>query len=50
VEENHIVIRSAPESRGGWAEAFRTMREHGEDELLDNEVTATAWDEDEWEW
>jgi antitoxin MazE len=50
VEEDRIVIRSAPEPRGGWEEAFRAMREHDEDELLDNEVAATTWDEDEWEW
>ena len=50
VEEDRIVIRSAAEPRGGWEEAFRAMHERGEDELLDNEVAATAWDEDEWEW
>jgi antitoxin MazE len=51
VEEDRIVIRAAPEPRGGWEEAFRAMVEHGDDALLDDELEAApVWDEDEWEW
>jgi len=46
-----IVIRSVQGARHGWEEAFQTMAERGEDELLDSATPlANEWDEDEWEW
>ncbi len=51
VQENQIVIRSAPAARGGWAEQFQQMAERGEDALLDSDAVAlTSWDETEWAW
>ena len=34
---DHLVIRPATQTRGGWDDAFRQMREHEDDTLLDEE-------------
>ena len=44
-----LVISPARESRAGWAEAFRAMAQHGDDQLID-EAQPTRWDKDEWRW
>ncbi len=49
VREGELVIRSPREVRAGWAEAARSMREHGEDRLLD-QPTRTRFDDEEWRW
>ena len=50
-QDNQIVIRSAKQPRQDWEVAFRSMAEHGDDELLDENLLAqTRWDEDEWQW
>ena len=49
--QDHLVIRPATPARDGWDDAFRRMREHGDDTLLDEEFpSATQWDTTEWEW
>lgn len=49
--QDGIMIRSVQSARYGWDEAFQTMAERGEDELLDSATPlANEWDEDEWEW
>jgi antitoxin MazE len=51
VEDNTIVIRPFTRAREGWADAFKSMAEAGDDELLDEEaVTPSPWDEEDWEW
>jgi antitoxin MazE len=50
VEDGKIVIRSAPERRRGWNEAFRSMAAEGDDFRLDEEVPDGAWSTDEWAW
>lgn len=51
VEENRLVIGPATRPRSGWAEAFKTMAQVGDDKLVDGEVALpTRWEEDEWEW
>lgn len=51
VLQNQIVIRPARQSRQDWEEQFRAMAEHGDDRLLDQEVTSfSGWDEAQWEW
>ena len=51
VEENRLVIRPAFRPRSGWAEAFQSMGEHGDDRLLDGDhPLPTRWERDEWEW
>ncbi|OFX13702.1 MAG: MazE family transcriptional regulator [Armatimonadetes bacterium RBG_16_58_9] len=49
VQKDHLEIRSGKKPRVGWGEQFQAMAERGDDKLID-EVTATAWDEGEWEW
>jgi antitoxin MazE len=51
LQANQIVIRPARRPREGWEQAFQTMAEQHDDQLLDGDVlTTTAWDEDEWVW
>ena len=48
---DHLIIRPARQPRSSWDDAFRHMREHGDDTLLDEgALSATAWDTTEWEW
>ena len=48
---DHLVIRPVTQARGRWDDAFRHMRELGDDALLDEEsMSATQWDTTEWEW
>lgn len=49
VRNDELVIKSTNRSRRGWEEAFQTMAERHDDELLDPN-TATKWDNTEWEW
>ena len=51
LRRDHLVIRPARQPRSGWDDAFRQMREHGDDALLDEaSLTGTEWDASEWEW
>ena len=49
-EGNHLVIRPLAGPRAGWQEAFQAMAETGDDELLDADLVANRWDEEEWQW
>ena len=49
MESDQIVIRPAHRPRHDWDEHFSKMAAHGDDRLLDS-ITATQWDQDEWEW
>ena len=49
VRGNTLVIVPATSPRAGWAEAFRAMAEHGDDQLPD-EPRPTRWDRNEWQW
>jgi antitoxin MazE len=49
VEGDRLTIRRTSQIRAGWDEAFATMAEHQDDRLLD-EMTATDWEQNEWEW
>jgi antitoxin MazE len=49
LQEGAIVITPARQPRAGWAEAARRMSHRAEDWLLE-EPTATAFDEEEWQW
>lgn len=48
VQGDRIVIRAAIKPRAGWEEAFAKMAEQHDDVLLDD-VTATEWEELEWQ-
>ena len=48
---NTLILRSAKKSpRQGWGKAFQVMAEQRDDQLLDMKVSASTWDQDEWEW
>ena len=49
VEGDKLTIRKATKTRSGWDEAFSGMPTQQADLLLD-ELVATDWDRDEWEW
>lgn len=49
VQGDRIVIRAAVKPRAGWEEAFAKMADQHDDVLLDD-VTATEWEELEWQW
>ena len=48
-EPGRIVVRAVRRTREGWADAARTMRERGDDRLLDAPV-ATRFDQEGWRW
>lgn len=51
VEDNRIIIRPVSSPRSGWEDAFRTMAEKGDDELLiPDEKISHSWDEKDWQW
>lgn len=52
VKDKQLVIRPGKRPRENWDEAFRSMAENSDDQLLDAESLATQsrWDEEEWEW
>ena len=50
LQENRIVIKSSKSSRYDWEEQFKTMADQGDDQLLDETVHLSSWDEEDWEW
>ncbi len=51
VDKDQIVIRPVKQAREGWDQAFKTMAERGDDELIiDNGAFLHEWDEQEWQW
>jgi antitoxin component of MazEF toxin-antitoxin module len=51
VSKGSVTIRRPGRARKGWAAAFRQMRQHGDDRLLDGDISSLSqWDENEWEW
>ena len=51
VQDDEIVITTPQKPRAGWEDAFREMAGHGDDKLLDAaSMSATRWDQEEWEW
>ena len=51
VEADALIIKPAYSPRSGWAEAFSSMAQHGDDKLLDEDTAvSTEWDQSEWRW
>jgi antitoxin MazE len=51
VQEAQIIIRPAERPRQRWEKAFRSIAEHADDRLLDEDLTGKShWDRDEWQW
>lgn len=48
-EPGRLVVSAARRVREGWAAAAQTMRERGDDALLDA-GTATRFDRSDWKW
>ena len=44
-----ILIRNAQMPRSGWDEAFKSMAENEDDEILDDSAS-TAFEKKEWQW
>lgn len=49
VEGDSLIIHSVREAREGWGAQFAEMAKNRDDILLD-QVSASQWDEAEWEW
>ena len=50
VQDSQVLIRAMGKPRRGWEDAFRAMAQHGDDCLVDEDLTGrTRWDEEEWE-
>ncbi|MHC0062620.1 AbrB/MazE/SpoVT family DNA-binding domain-containing protein [Nostoc sp. UIC 10890] len=49
IQDCHLIVRAASQSRHGWEEAFATMANQHDDTLLDDAIT-TEWEHLEWEW
>lgn len=50
VRPGEIVIRASGRPRDGWDAAFAAMAAADDDALVDGEIAAGSWDEEEWEW
>ncbi len=52
VQADTLLVRPVRRSaREGWEEQFEHMAAQGDDGLLDGEqLNASSWDEDEWQW
>lgn len=48
VHDHALVIKPISSPRRGWAKAFKTMAENGDDRL--QQWPENRWDEEEWEW
>lgn len=48
VRNNEVIIRPVKKPRHNWEEAFKTMAEKEDDQLI--EFPNSDWDEEEWEW
>ncbi|MBI5549974.1 MAG: AbrB/MazE/SpoVT family DNA-binding domain-containing protein [Desulfobacterales bacterium] len=51
VDKNQIIIRPVKSAREGWDQAFKMMREKGDDApLIDDLSVSNSWDKGEWQW
>lgn len=48
-EPGRLVVSAATQPRAGWAAKARSMRQRGDDVLLD-EATPTRFDATDWRW
>lgn len=51
IRSGKLVLSRARRPREGWDEAFAAMAKRGDDRLVDGEqLDASSWDDEEWEW
>jgi len=47
---DQLIVRLPHLPRQNWEEHFKAMAQAGDDQLLDESISSTEWDEQEWEW
>ncbi len=51
VEDGVILLRGADNKpRQVWDDAFKKMSQRSDDQLLEQEMLATQWEDSEWQW
>ena len=51
VQSSQLVVRPVIKSaREGWDEKFQQMASREDDKMLDETVSTSQWDEEEWQW
>ena len=50
VQDDHLIVRPSTHPRADWAQQFRQMAAHGDDQLLDADTILTEWEASEWQW
>lgn len=50
VRDYSLVISSVQQRRRGWDKAFALMHNRGDDHLLDADIIASEFDDNEWTW
>jgi antitoxin MazE len=50
VIDNRIVVHAVAGARQGWEQAFASMADLGDDQLLDPDAGSSQWDSEEWQW
>ena len=50
IQGDTLVISVAHKPREGWGVSFQAMADDGADDLLDEALQTSVWDEEEWEW
>ena len=50
IQHDQLIIRLPYTPRQTWEEHFKQMAQTGDDQLLDEAMSLTEWDEREWEW
>jgi antitoxin MazE len=47
---DQLIVRLPHVPRQNWEEQFKAMATAGDDQLLDESLSLTEWDEQDWEW
>ena len=51
VQSSQLVVRPVIKTaREGWDEQFQKMASREDDQMLDETVSTSQWDEEEWQW
>ena len=50
IQDDHLIVRPSTQPRAQWADQFRQMAEHGDDHLLDPDLSLSTWEAAEWQW
>ena len=49
-QNDQLIVRPIRTPRQGWDAAFQQMAASADDQLMDDELVPTAFDQDEWTW